>query len=183
MRFAVALVIAVLAAPALGQETSLPDFFHPCILADDMDECQENGATNIRVIDGDTFEWNGEVIGLWGIDAPELDQTCVAENEEVAIGEDAFTFLLLFLRRGTGIFCDEQYRDRYGRPVARCEGFFANSDVGQIMVRRGLAWDYAQFSGGEYADAQDLAQTEGLGIWQEGLDCIPPWEWREGDRG
>lgn len=30
----------------------------------------------IYVIDGDTFSWNGQIYWLWGIDAPELKQTC-----------------------------------------------------------------------------------------------------------
>ena len=32
---------------------------------------------DIRVSDGDTFAMNGQVIHLWGVDARELDQTCL----------------------------------------------------------------------------------------------------------
>ena len=49
------------------------------------------------------------------------------------------------------------------------------------MVRDGYAWHYEKYSNtcpirGEFAVAQELAQEEGLGIWNGNPQ--PPWEFR-----
>ena len=53
------------------------------------------------------------------------------------------------------------------------------------MVRDGYAWHYKRYSGNcptknEYARAQELAQKEGLGIWNGNPQ--PPWEWRQSNK-
>ncbi len=53
------------------------------------------------------------------------------------------------------------------------------------MVRDGYAWHYERYSGscpirGEFAIAQELAQKEGLGIWNGNPQ--PPWEWRKANK-
>jgi endonuclease YncB( thermonuclease family) len=42
-----------------------------------------------RVVDGDTLEVGGRKVRLFGIDAPELDQTCDAEGQLWACGAEA----------------------------------------------------------------------------------------------
>ncbi len=41
------------------------------------------------MIDGDTLQSDGEIIQLYGIDAPELGQTCLRENEPWPCGVEA----------------------------------------------------------------------------------------------
>ena len=44
------------------------------------------------------------------------------------------------------------------------------------MIRAGWALDYAQYSGGHYADEEWTARADGAGIWT--ANCVTPWEWR-----
>lgn len=132
-------------------------------------------AQDIRVIDGDTFDMYGEVIRLWGIDAPELDQPCEARPGLIGeIGHLSSVSLGVVLR-----FTDrcEPLGQSYGRTIARYV-LMDGTDAGEIMVERGLAFDYAQFSEGRYAAAQERAQADQVGIWAPGSVCVPPWEWR-----
>jgi endonuclease YncB( thermonuclease family) len=79
-------------------------------------------------------------------------------------------------------------KDRYGRTVA--EVYVKDSQSTAInlnvqMVRDGYAWHYAQYSDScpirsEFAIAQELAQKEGLGIWNGNPQ--PPWEWRKANK-
>jgi len=148
-------------------------------------------AQEIRVIDGDTFELDGEVIRLWRIDAPELGQTCERDGEVVRVGELAADEL-----RNTlvpGLPCLQVDTDQYGRTIARRygvsggidtegDGLTLATDLGLVLVLSGHAWDWPEYSDGTYQGAQENAQANGFGVWQEGMDCIPPWEWREGSR-
>ncbi|MDJ0593887.1 MAG: thermonuclease family protein [Pleurocapsa sp. MO_226.B13] len=75
-------------------------------------------------------------------------------------------------------------KDRYQRTVA--EVYVKDSQSTAInlnvqMVRDGYAWHYEKYSGncpirGEFAIAQELAQKEGLGIWNGSPQ--PPWLFR-----
>ena len=134
-------------------------------------------AQDIRVIDGDTFEMDGEVIRLWGIDAPELDQLCAREGSAATVEVQAGQLAAVALASGIGRVtrCETLDTDRFGRTIARC--YWGNGeDLGGQMVRFGWAMDWPEYSNGAYADEQSIAQQEELGIWVSG--CIPPWEWR-----
>jgi len=135
-------------------------------------------AQDIRVIDGDTFEMDGEIIRLWGIDAPELDQTCEQDGEVVYPGEMATEMLTERLLEFE--YCDTVDTDRYGRTIARCfttevEGL-GRGEINSMMVMLGGAWDYPRYSGGEFQLAEMVAGIREYGVWSG--DCIPPWEWR-----
>jgi len=65
---------------------------------------------------GDTLKQNGVTYRLWGIDAPELHQTCV---DGWPAGHLAATRLQA-LTAGRQVVCQEKDRDRYGRTVAIC---------------------------------------------------------------
>jgi len=148
MKLIAAIAIALLAVPALAQD--------------------------IRVINGDTFVLDGEIIRLWGIDAPELDQTCTAEDgREVEFGLIAAQTLAELLTSLN--VCETMDTEQDGRTVAWC-ALDDGTDVAGQMVADGLAWDWLEYSGGHYRSAEVIAYRNQLGHWQ--FDCLPPWEWR-----
>ena len=65
-----------------------------------------------QVIDGDSLKRNGEVYRLHGIDAPELDQTCLQDNLTIQCGRMSQQYLkklndkyyLLCVKRGKDIY-------------------------------------------------------------------------------
>lgn len=96
----------------------------------------------IRVIDGDGLRIEGHAVRLWGIDAPELDQTCEENGRETPCGEDA-RFTLGALVQGGDLVCETKDTDRYGRTVARC--FAGGHDLAGEMVRQGYALDWPRY--------------------------------------
>jgi endonuclease YncB( thermonuclease family) len=125
------------------------------------------------VVDGDTFDLQGERIRIHGIDAPEAGQTCIQDGRRVSFGRQA----TWHLRRLVGIStprCRRLELDRYGRTVAIC--LVGDVDLGAEMVRAGLARDYRQYSAGLYAKEEAEARAAGRGVWS--ASCEPPWDWR-----
>jgi endonuclease YncB( thermonuclease family) len=60
-----------------------------------------------------------------------------------------------------------------------------NQDAGLELLKQGLCWVYEKYVGQtsaeiqtSYREAQDAAQAERVGLWQD-PDPIPPWEWRK----
>ena len=121
-----------------------------------------------HIHDGDTLTLHGTVIRLWGADAPELAQTCggIPAGE---IARDALAALVL-----RGVLCERAGPPSYGRTVARCTA--ADADVGEALVRAGMAWD-TPYSGGAYAMQEREAREAGRGVWA--LGCVRAEVWRE----
>jgi endonuclease YncB( thermonuclease family) len=133
----------------------------------------------VKIIDGDTLELAGRRIRLWGIDAPELPQTCQGrDGQPYGCGRDAAA-ALGELTRNRAVMCDdERDRDQYGRVVAVCR-----TDAGEInatMVRSGWAIDFTRFSGGRYLQEQAAAQAASAGMWAGRFN--QPAEWRREER-
>ncbi len=121
------------------------------------------------VTDGETIRMGDVRIRLWGIDAPERDQTC----GDLPAGRMA-TGALAHVIGDRPVSCESVDTDRYGRTVATCA--VDGEDLGSMMVRAGWARDYARYSGGHYRQDEDAARTRQRGMWA--ADCIAPWEWR-----
>ena len=121
-------------------------------------------AETVRVIDGDGLRLDGVSVRLWGIDAPELRQTCQQSGNLYPCGERARDALQAALRDSVPR-CERVSGDRYGRTVARC--FVGDDDLAAIMVRQGWAVDYPRYSKGAYASEQDAASDAGRGLWVE----------------
>ena len=126
------------------------------------------------IIDGDTLEIHGTRIRLWGIDAPESSQSCRgADSLQYRCGANAANDLDAFIARRP-VSCQPRDLDRYGRTVAACS--VGDVDLGDWLVRNGLALDWPQYSKGRFGDAQRAAEHAGRGIWAGSY--IEPWLYR-----
>jgi endonuclease YncB( thermonuclease family) len=126
------------------------------------------------VIDGDTLEIHGTRIRLWGIDAPESSQLCRGEDSlPYRCGAKAANELDAFIAHRP-VSCVPASRDVYGRTVATCS--VDSVDLGDWLVRTGLAFDWPRYSKGKYADAQRDAEHAGRGIWAGSY--VAPWLYR-----
>src|SRR6202162_6057325 len=104
----------------------------------------DNLAGHASVIDGDTLEIHGTRIRLWGIDAPESNQLCRGEDSlQYRCGAKAANDLDAFIARRP-VNCSPISLDQYGRAVATCS--VDNVDLGEWLVRNGLAIDWPQYS-------------------------------------
>ena len=107
-------------------------------------QAQQSSALEARVskvVDGDTFTLSGESrrIRVWGLDAPEWDQS----------GGSTATATLSSLISGETLICNVLDIDRYGRLVGQC--FLPDGrDIAAEMIRSGAATEYCRYSSGYY---------------------------------
>lgn len=131
-------------------------------------------AGQASVIDGDTLEIRGQRIRLWGIDTPESSQLCRADdNRAYRCGAQAANELDAFIA-GRPVFCTPLSQDQYGRTVASCS--VNGADLGEWLVRSGLALDRPPYSKGRYAAVQREADRAGRGVWAGSY--VAPWLYR-----
>jgi len=127
------------------------------------------------VIDGDTIVIGEVHVRLFGIDAPETDQTCIDESgDDYRCGLLA-TALLEEEIAGRPVTCFPTGVDHYGRTIATCE--VAGRDLGDWMVRRGFAIAYLRYST-KYADAEIEARRAKRGIWAGNFENPEDWRHR-----
>ena len=125
--------------------------------------------------DGDTFKImsDGKMLSIrvWGIDAPELKQTCKKNTIDVPCGHYALEGLESLLQ-GDLISCENRGEDRK-RIVAHCT--VKDKDIGAYMIKEGLA-----FQDDRAKDAYDselkYAQDRKKGLW--GTQQLTPAQWR-----
>jgi endonuclease YncB( thermonuclease family) len=137
----------------------------------------------VRVIDGDTIAVRRDGverrIRLYGIDAPELEQTCTdGSGAAYPCGARAAAYLTRLLATGP-LVCWRRDVDRYGRDVADCTVMTTGGapvQVSAAMVLAGQAVDYVRYSGGAFRREQEAAKAAHSGIWAGPFDL--PWEWR-----
>ena len=126
------------------------------------------------VVDGDTLELHGTRIRLSGIDAPESSQLCRADDSlQYRCGAKSANELDAFIAKRT-INCSPVNLDQYGRTVATCS--VDGTDLGDWLVRNGLALDWPQYSKGKYDGAQREADHAGRGMWEGSY--VEPWLFR-----
>ena len=127
-------------------------------------------------IDGDTLRvGDGSENRIFGIDAPELRQTCKEANGKSWACGRAAKARLTTLIKGGNVNCTVRDKDRFGRAVAVCsaEGV---PDLGETMVRQGYAIDLGGAAGNPYHEAEVEAQNAQRGIWRGSFER--PSDWR-----
>lgn len=115
----------------------------------------------IVVIDADTWDVGGQRVRLFGIDAPELGQTCTDGQGRLWHCGDWATEQTRARYQGRTATCEPLDRDRYNRIVARCS--VDGRDVGRELVRRGLALAYRRYAL-DYDLDEKAAHVSGVGI-------------------
>lgn len=128
---------------------------------------------NPIVISGDVIEVQGMRVQLHGIDAPELDQTCMAKGRRYNCGHIAKT-ALMDLVVGAKVSCKLVQDDKSAVAVAECT--VNGLDLGQNMVQTGWALADRHISE-KYIETEDAAKAAKRGLWRG--QFIPPWKWRE----
>lgn len=132
------------------------------------------GLASVR--DGDSLQLNGTRIRLWGVDAPELHQTCLQDSQSWPCGQAAKAALTQLLA-GQSVSCRAVNTDRYGRTVAEC--FVGKVNLNGWLVANGWALAYRRYSE-KFVPAETQAKIAGLGLWQG--EFTAPWSWRRQQR-
>lgn len=134
-----------------------------------------------EVVDGDTISIRGVDgrIRLYGIDAPEGQQTCDdANGKRYLCGSRAAEALASLIGRNGRVTCQEMDRDRYRRIVAVCEA--GGRAINGELVRQGWALEYRQYSDGRYSGDEAEARRAKRGLFAGTF--VEPWDWRRGRR-
>ena len=136
--------------------------------------------TVVKVLDGDTLVMRKRIgqrrtVDIFGIDAPELKQSCKEANGRSWACGRAAKVKLTKLIKGGGVACDIRDKDRFGRYVAVCsaEGV---PDLGEALVRDGYAIDLGRKFGNPYAREEAEAKADKRGIWRGTFER--PADWR-----
>ncbi len=122
----------------------------------------------IAVVDGDTIRVGGETVRLFGIDAPEVDQTCRRPTGEIWRCGNWARREVGRLFDGRRAACRAVERDRYGRTVATCS--VDGRDMGEVIVANGYARAYLRYSD-RYLETEKAAVVAGRGIFGSDMDA------------
>ena len=133
-------------------------------------------ANNLRIIDGDTIELNGEKIRFSGIDTPETKpkQICTLGNIEIFCGNLAS--IVLKEKIGNEIVtCErEPEKDFFGRTLGEC--FVNNESLSKFLVRNGYGFAFVKYSK-KFVEDEKYAKENNLGLWA--MEFEYPWDFRK----
>jgi micrococcal nuclease len=115
----------------------------------------ERLAGRAKVIDGDTITVDGIHVRLKGVAAPEVAH--FGRGGESG-GEEARGFMAKLVD-GQTVVCDLTQERTHGRRVGWC--YRDSEDIGEALIRAGLARDCPRYSGGRYA-ADDQPRAAAL---------------------
>lgn len=130
-------------------------------------------AAEVRVVDGDTIKLDGVNHRIFGIDAPEHGQKCNRANGKQWRCGKAATSAMRDLVDGKAVTCEVHLYDDFDRPVSTCHA--GDVDVGEAMVRKGLAWAFIKYETPFVAIEAD-ARREKIGVWEATSQA--PWDFR-----
>lgn len=127
------------------------------------------------VVDGDTLKFGKQRVRLYGIDAPELHQTC--DGGTWAAGRLAREALVEIIAAQPVTCVVVVPSDRYGRPISTCS--VGKMDLAKEMAVHGWAWAFTRYTA-KYANEEQAAASSHSGLHAH--DCTKAWEWRAATR-
>ena len=130
-------------------------------------------ASHVTVVDGDTIKIGDVKIRFSGIDAPEINQTCVASEGKVACGKISRDMLITKVTNNK-ISCTDEGKDFYGRVLGEC--FVNGESLSRYLVREGFAFAYRKYSDKFILD-EEYAKSNRLGMWS--MKFQYPWDYRK----
>ena len=130
-------------------------------------------ASHVTVVDGDTIKLGDVKIRFSGIDAPEINQTCVASEGKVACGKISRDILITKVTNNK-ISCTDEGKDFYGRVLGEC--FVNGESLSRYLVREGFAFAYRKYSDKFILD-EEYAKSNRLGMWS--MKFQYPWDYRK----
>lgn len=148
----------------------------------DGEEWEPLGA-GFYIVDGDSLKRGDLRIRLAGIDAPEIEQTCIKDGRAVTCGTLAKQHLAKLLAN-QDIICSNEGKDKHGRQLSVCKVEGAPQVGSQALVGAGLqasinaqmvhdGWAVAY---GDYIALELLAAIAKRGLWE--LEFEEPERWR-----
>ena len=133
-------------------------------------------ASHVTVVDGDTIKLGDVKIRFSGIDAPEINQTCVASEGKVACGKISRDILITKVTNNK-ISCTDEGKDFYGRVLGEC--FVNGESLSRYLVREGFAFAYRKYSDKFILD-EEYAKSNRLGMWS--MKFQYPWDYRKSSK-
>lgn len=114
-----------------------------------------------RAKDGDSMLVGRTEVRLFGVDAPEFDQSCNRSRQTWACGAEAADRLSRLVT-GKEVRCIAVSIDQYGRTLGRC--MVGSTDVNRTLVATGYAVAYRRYSS-DYVSAEEGAKLNRRGVW------------------
>jgi endonuclease YncB( thermonuclease family) len=131
-----------------------------------------------EIYDGDSLEVQGQRARLYGIDAFELQQTCLDASGQPWRCGIAAKAALAERVQGHALQCVVLEEDQDGSYVARCLAE-DGTDLSAYMVKAGLALADRERSD-DYLAEEAEARRRSAGAWEG--DFMLPWQWRSDRR-
>lgn len=127
-----------------------------------------------EVVDGDTLMIHGDIVELWGYDAPELDQQCAINGIGWPCGQAAANHIQAFTKEKIVTCREKSVSTSHIRHFKCAVGTF---DIGAEMIEVGLAMPDWPISARYYIRSYQEARGQGRGIHQGTF--VKPWDWRK----
>lgn len=124
------------------------------------------------VIDGETLEVAGRRFRLYGIDAPDLRQTCDIRGRTYNCGRVSRT-ALMDLVAGVDVTCRPRKSGPGRDTLAACRA--GGYDLSAGMVHTGWAMAFPRV-GTDYARIEKTAAKAKRGLWRGAF--VAPWDWK-----
>ncbi|TMJ49756.1 MAG: thermonuclease family protein [Alphaproteobacteria bacterium] len=140
------------------------------------------GATTAIVRDGNAIQLGDITYRLDGIDAPELDQTCIDDHADPwTCGIEAREQLIKLIG-GRPVRCDDLGAEKTTRKrhIGLCTVEGDAASLNQQLVRAGFALDFEPSAKGRFLQDEAGARDARLGLWK---GCfVAPQEFRLGQK-